>query len=529
MLVTVGQLLTPRKTVSRLSTQKFINPDNGLINLTGSEPWNKKQQGFIWARFTSNDTTPSSGSEYPFELNDGSSNPSIGLRLWQDDNELGFRLRSNTGAGATVGDYHHFIESGTIKTLGLTWDLETNTYLMISNGQVREGSIDAADWTSTFEGFTRLYVGSRNGGQDPFNGTVHEAEVGSAFLSARQLSARMGYGSTINLLTGGQSLMYHMYDSIEAGRPVGFREFSRVASPLLNKEIVTINGATSGSALLKEHTTDPEKWWYDRETGDFGGAFYAWVDAYNALGVKPDYMPWSQGQADSHYLAPYKAGREVTGEMLQSYYLTVFNEMRRLTNNNLQVLIHLIARRETGFTNTGGLQDVRQAQLNLAQEHDWIHIAACEYDQTLHDGIHLNDAGYITVAARTARKIAQLEGASVSGSVDGMTCDNAVLNGTQVTVNLNHDGGTDITPSTGILGFKCFDGDFVNGTEIAITSAVRSAADQVTLTLASAPTGAAVLYYGFDAMSNITNANISSIIRDNSPQALPLIPFRVEL
>ncbi|MAI62398.1 MAG: hypothetical protein CBB87_07975 [Micavibrio sp. TMED27] len=530
MLFKVGQLKSHTAHEAEIiHAQRFVNPQNGLINLTGNEPWNKKQQGFIWARFTSNDTTPASGSEYPFELNDGASNPSIGLRLWQDDNDLGFRIRSNTGAGATVGDFAHFVDGGALKTLGLTWDLNTNTYLMISNGQVREGAIDVADWTSTLEGFTRLYVGSRNGGQDPFNGVVHEAEVGSSFLNAQQLATRMGSHSALTLITGGQSLMYHLYDSIEAGRPVGFREFSRVASPLLNREIITINGATSGSALLKEHTTDPEKWWYDRETGEYGGAFYAWIDAYNRLRIKPSIMPWSQGQADSHYLAPYKAGRVVDLEIIQDLYLKVFEELRRQANSDLQVLIHLISRRETGFTNTGGLQDLRQAQLNLAQDHDWIHISACEYDQPLHDGIHLNDAGYTIIAARTARKIAQLEGAAVSGSVDGMKCDNAVLNGTQVTVNLNHDGGTDITPNTGILGFRCFDGDFVNGTEIPITSAVRSTADQVTLTLASAPTGAAVLYYGFDAMSDINNANLDKVLRDNSPQALPIIPFRIEL
>ncbi|HRC26917.1 MAG TPA: hypothetical protein PKX87_05750, partial [Alphaproteobacteria bacterium] len=99
----------------------------------------------------------------------------------------------------------------------------------------------------------------------------------------------------------------------------------------------------------------------------------------------------------------------------------------------------------------------------------------------------------------------------------------ATRTGTTVSVTIAHDSGTDLTPSIGIEGFSFFDGT----TPIAITSAVRTNATTLTLTLASAPvSGTRTLYYGYDAMVGLNTANV---VRDNSPYALPLRAGKISL
>jgi hypothetical protein len=88
-------------------------------------------------------------------------------------------------------------------------------------------------------------------------------------------------------------------------------------------------------------------------------------------------------------------------------------------------------------------------------------------------------------------------------------------NRNQVIVTLNHRGGTDITPATGITGFGVFD----NGASVSITSAGRYTANSVLLTLSrSISLGNTVTLRYLWGMT----PNVSSLAKDNSPLALPL-------
>jgi hypothetical protein len=85
----------------------------------------------------------------------------------------------------------------------------------------------------------------------------------------------------------------------------------------------------------------------------------------------------------------------------------------------------------------------------------------------------------------------------------------------QVIVTLNHRGGTDITPATGITGFGVFD----NGVSVSITSAVRYTANSVRLTLSSSiSSGHTVTLRYLWGMT----PNVSGLVKDNTPLALPL-------
>lgn len=111
-------------------------------------------------------------------------------------------------------------------------------------------------------------------------------------------------------------------------------------------------------------------------------------------------------------------------------------------------------------------------------------------------------------------------GASLTG-VDGASITNAVRSGTSLTVTITHDAGTDFTPTTGIQGFKYFDG---SGNDIAISSAVRTNATTITLTLASGVAG--TLYYGYGWLYGVTQA---SLVQGNASTSMPLRAVKISV
>lgn len=142
----------------------------------------------------------------------------------------------------------------------------------------------------------------------------------------------------------------------------------------------------------------------------------------------------------------------------------------------------------------------------------------------IQDNVHVNDAGQATLCKRNVRRIASVLGKTVLGPVMGSEVNNVVRTGTSVTVTLAHPSGiTDITPTTGIEGFVFTD----NGTPITITSAVRTNATTVTLTLASAPTsGVEVLKYAYGTCYGV---NYTKLLRGNDANTLPVKPFKFNL
>jgi hypothetical protein len=88
-------------------------------------------------------------------------------------------------------------------------------------------------------------------------------------------------------------------------------------------------------------------------------------------------------------------------------------------------------------------------------------------------------------------------------------------NRNQVIVTINHHGGNDITPATGITGFLVFD----NGASVTITTAARYASNAVSLNLSnSIPADHTVtLRYLWG-----TTPVVTGLVKDNSGLALPL-------
>lgn len=87
---------------------------------------------------------------------------------------------------------------------------------------------------------------------------------------------------------------------------------------------------------------------------------------------------------------------------------------------------------------------------------------------------------------------------------------------------IDHNSGTDFTPTTGIEGFVFLD----DGVEIPITAAVRTNAALIILTLDSEPTGVEELYYGYGTMSTVDPTNL---VEDNATVSLALLSNKITL
>lgn len=143
------------------------------------------------------------------------------------------------------------------------------------------------------------------------------------------------------------------------------------------------------------------------------------------------------------------------------------------------------------------------------------------YDETgVSDGVHISDAGMQEKAKWRARYIASLDGKTVSGAVTGSSISSVSRSGTSVTVTLTHPTGiSDFTPTTGIEGFVFED----DGSEITISSAVRTNATTITLTLASTPSGAEVLKYCYGSGYGLDRTNL---VRGNDTLQMPLQVYK---
>lgn len=470
--------------------------DSVTLTTTG-QLWFDQAQGFIAVRYRPL-VTKKSVDQYIAVLHDGSTANTVGVRIDATTAALkGFVKGASVNLHSTSNGVLH--PPAGLAAAGVTWKDGTSTILY-------GGVANTQSYTGNPTGLTTLAIGHRNGAADPVWGHVESVEVGKTYLSVAALSRKMFRNNDVLATSGGQSLMAGHFISQASSSAGGRDTFNTTgeAVRLLNTTAF-VNGATGGSAASK--TTDAVNYWWDLSTSSRGPALDTFYTATAASGIAPNAILWAQGEADCHQIG-IATSRAQYKQALQA----IFADMRT-TYGNIPVVIQSIGRRAT-FSNTGGIQAVREVQEELATENSWVHLAAETYSQGLFDDVHLDDAGYVFASERNARKLLSVLGDSVSG-VTGVKMTGATRSGTTVTVTLLHDAGTDFTPTTAIEGFKFFD----NTTEISITAAVRTNVTTITLTLASTPTGTQTLYYGYDAMLSLNPANT---VRDNAavPMAL---------
>lgn len=497
---------TPIVTAGATATREL---DLCSLALSGKTYFDESQ-GFLIARYFNAYQT--GADQFPAVIHDDSTDDTIGFEINGSDNELRGYVRAS-GAGKHTTSTNDAILIDTLNITGITWKTGDTTLLSggLSNNQTYSG-----DPT----GLVTLNIGGRNAGASPLWGHIKQIKIGKTHKSVLQLGGLMHDPNDIVLVGAGQSLMVGHFNSQETNSEAGKQKHREVVGQAIPASaFVFVTGATGGSAASK--TTSATNYWWDLATSARGPAFDTFYANIAAAGVQPNAVIWAQGEADSHQIggntsrAQYKAATEA-----------VFADMRA-TLGDVPIFFQRIGRR-SDFTNTGGVQVVREVQQEIIDENDWCYETCQIYDLGLidetgvSDAVHPNDAAYLVIAQRNARRICDYFSALNYIGLLGPSMTAAERSGTTVTVTITHDGGTDFTPTSAIEGFTFFD----DGVEIAINAAVRTDANTITLTLASAPTGVEELYYAYDAMLNIDN---TKILKDNASTSLPLRPAKITL
>jgi len=224
---------------------------------------------------------------------------------------------------------------------------------------------------------------------------------------------------------------------------------------------------------------------------------------FSAIGGVIAGLIWIQGERDA------RSGIVTQTEYKQSLQ-TLFGYFRADTNNAaLPIVVSYVGKGSAATDVDADFQAIRDAQVSIV-ETDTNAIGFHVLDVAQRDTIH--DADHTTRAQRAAHQSAFQHGFATYGH-EPVIINATKVSSTVIDVNIQHYGGTDFTPTTGITGFEVFD----NGTHVAITSVVHQTPTSIRITLTNTLTGKATLRYLYGANPAHTN-----IAFDNASFPLPL-------
>jgi hypothetical protein len=235
-------------------------------------------------------------------------------------------------------------------------------------------------------------------------------------------------------------------------------------------------------------------------------AYVAFKTGVSAFAAKLEGAIWVQGETEA---------KLYDSSLVQADYYTglttLFNGIRTDFGAGIPIAIALHARRLDGTTPDAGIEGVRLAQATKAAEANTYRVERTDIEM-YSDGIHHTAAGFSVLGARCAQAINYALGVAMYYRGPHVSGANRAGANT-INVRLAHGGGNDITPSSGITGWRVMDG----ATPVAVSTAVRLSATQVQLTLAGTPGAGLTVEYLYGATPTITG-----IVKDNSSLTLPL-------
>lgn len=473
--------------------------DRLTYDLVGKS-WFNVAQGYIGLRYRPKGFMPATYQYLLVADNGSSSNDTVGFRLNITANDIGAYVRAGgVSQNSFSNNDVHLV--GCMNAGGITW--QAGSSMTLSGGKTISKT-----YAANPAGITTLNIGARTGGAEPFFGHVSKVVVGAQVKTVAALGAKLHEASDIAVIGGGQSLVRGYFSSNQSGSEAGKQKFREVLGLAHPRKVVTfVDGSTGSSAAT--NTTDGANYWWHLANGTRGPALDTLYTNIANAGLMPTAVLFELGETDSGALKSGATTRAQYKAAMQAIFTDIRNSF-----GDIPVVLQKVGRR-TGFEFDGAVQVVRDVQEELIDELAYVHRGSETYDANLYDTVHPDDAGFVMMAERNARKTANLFGASLVGT-EGPQMTGWTRSGTAVTVTLAHDSGTDFTPASGIQGFHFFDGS----SEIAVTAAVRTNATTATLTLASVPVGGTqTLYYIYDEEAGVT---VSSLLRDNATPAMPL-------
>lgn len=222
---------------------------------------------------------------------------------------------------------------------------------------------------------------------------------------------------------------------------------------------------------------------------------------------------WAQGEQDAI------AAGAVTQSMYETGFGTLLSRFRADFTNastlpNLPIYTSVLGTTDDSRMTDEHWDGIRRAILRCATLYPNVYIGVSSVDLPRVDSWHYTPAGYVTQAQRFARSILAVLGVSGYTYYRGpQVASITPVSSTVYDVTLTNPSGADITPSTGITGWRALDGTTV----VTISSVARQSANVLRVTLASAPAGALTLQYQYGKAPAVSGA-----VYDTSAAALPL-------
>jgi len=285
--------------------------------------------------------------------------------------------------------------------------------------------------------------------------------------------------------------------------------FANILIERLGIPVGLLDFSTNGSGLSKEADFGTG-YWEDVSAGSIYDRFVAGV---SETGGALEYLVWVQGEADA------ARGTVTEDEYAKSLESFITNQIRADINNgsqrgHLPFLVVIMVKRPGGKDKPN--QAIRNAQRRVTETVPDCYLAATTLDLKNQGKQHLSPEAYITMGRRVAHTVLCIlgeeeyyRGPEVAGvmRIDDRTID----------VMLNHRGGTDFTPDSGISGWEIL----ADGTLVPIAEVYRHDPQTIKIMLKKPLTGTATIRYLYGAMPDASNP-----VLDNSPTRLPLEEYQ---
>ncbi|MFA6160285.1 MAG: InlB B-repeat-containing protein [Parcubacteria group bacterium] len=293
------------------------------------------------------------------------------------------------------------------------------------------------------------------------------------------------------LNTGDGSVIFANKLRQELGCPIGILDYGMGGSALLEVNKGLTYGYWIGSSAV-------DNWLEDLAEGLLVSEPMSRVKANSLL--------WYQGYTDAVADVSYTNYFNGLG--------TLFSSFRTYASfPNLPIFTVGLPRATNTTGNDVGFSNVREAQINKANDTN-NYFAGQSIDLELYSGdyVHLTETSQETEALRYAQSILwhELNTGNFTYHRGPRNVGWSVVDSTHTDVLIEHDGGTDFTPTSNVDSYQVY-----NGSSWITATGARQNATTVRLTHASGTISDVRCLYG-------RSPSITNILKDNSPLALPV-------
>ena len=270
--------------------------------------------------------------------------------------------------------------------------------------------------------------------------------------------------------------------------------------------------AVNGSGLRKESDWGTG-YWADTHPGSI---YHRFINGVSTVGGMLEYVIWIHGEADA------AKGTVTQQEYAVSLTHFIENQMRKDIANGSQreqlpFLIVMMIKRPGGKDKPH--QAIRNAQKQVVETVTDCYLAATTLDLKNHGRQHLTPKAYIVMGQRVAQAVLHIVGKETYHRGPQVVGARRI-DDTTVEISIQHNGGNDFMPVTGISGWEIITG----GRPVAIKAVYRHDARTIRIVTAQTIGKQASIHYLYGAMPDVKHP-----VLDNSPLSLPLEEYQSEI